>query len=113
MGRIYRWAGWFGLGATVFFTVVAFVHQLRLMWNVTYITRTDVLLQCLLLAFLILITGLVLSAVAFGISLVVQVGLTTMQTVRRRLLSCDESRKTRARRTVCCGCKTHRPKCAG
>ena len=79
VGRAYRLSGWLGLAATVFFTFVAFFHQLRLMWNVTYFTRVDILLQCLLLATLILIIGMVLSAVAFGISLGIQVGLTMME----------------------------------
>jgi hypothetical protein len=79
VGRAYRLAGWLGLAATICFAVGAFAHHLRLMWDYVYFTRVDILLQCLLLATLILITGLVLSAVAFGISLGIQVGLTMME----------------------------------
>jgi|GEM_PF-2902838 len=78
VGRAYRLAGWLGLAATAFFTVVVFFHHLGMLWNYTSLTRMDMLLQALLLGFLILITGLVLSAVAFGISLGIQVGLTMM-----------------------------------
>jgi len=80
IGRLYRLAGWLGLVATAFFTVWGFVTQWRNMsqyWgNADFWT---LLSQSALLAFLLLITGLALSAVAFGISLGVQVGLTIMR----------------------------------
>lgn len=80
VGRIYRFAGWMGLIATAFFTLWGFFTQ----WNSvsTYWYQPDlwtIVSQSLLAATAILITGLLLSAVAFGISLGIQVGLTLMK----------------------------------
>src|SRR6187549_2732687 len=85
VGRAYRWAGWLGLVLTACFTTGAFVHHSRVMWNVTYLTRADILLQSLLVACFFLITGLVLSGLAFGISLGIQIGLTMMENSQTRI----------------------------
>jgi hypothetical protein len=85
VGRAYGWVGWLGLVATACFTTGAFVHHMRVMWNVTYMTRADILLQSLLVACFFLVTGLVLSALAFAISLGIQVGLTMMENSQTRI----------------------------
>ena len=85
VGRAYRWGGWLGLVVTACFAVGAFAHHLRVMWNIPYFTRTDILLQCLALAGIFLIIGLTLSAIAFAISLGIQVGLTMMENSQTRI----------------------------
>jgi len=80
IGRLYRLAGWLGLAATAFFTVWGSVSQWQSMSR--YWVDVDLwthLSQSLLIGFFFLIAGLALSAVAFGISLGVQVGLTIMK----------------------------------
>ncbi|MCU0514801.1 MAG: hypothetical protein MUE40_19780 [Anaerolineae bacterium] len=79
VGRFYRLAGWLGLVATVFFTVWGFISQWQNMTRWSSGTTWDFFSQSLLVAFLFLIMGLALSAVAFGISLGVQVGLNMMK----------------------------------
>ena len=80
IGRLYRLAGWMGLVATIFFTGWGFVSQwqnMALYWSdVDFWTQ---LTHSMLMGFFFLVVGLALSAVAFGISLGVQVGLTIMK----------------------------------
>lgn len=80
VGRLYRLAGWLGLAVTAFFTIWGFVNQWSTM--VRYWTNADlwsILTQSAVVGFIFLIIGLALSAVAFGISLGIQVGLTMMK----------------------------------
>lgn len=83
--RAYRWAGWLGLGLTAAFSLGSAFHHFRLMWSSPYITRTDIVLQCLALAGIFLVIGLTLSAFAFAISLGIQVGLSSMETSQTRI----------------------------
>jgi uncharacterized membrane protein YphA (DoxX/SURF4 family) len=80
VGRLYRFAGWIGLGVTILFTIWGFFNQ----WS--NMTRWgddpflwELVTQSLLAAGLCAIIGLFLSAIAFGISLGIQVGLTMMK----------------------------------
>ncbi len=79
VGRLYRLAGWLGLVATVFFTIWGAVSH----WNNLVRWSTPdfgtLVTHSLLMGFFFLITGLARSAIAFGISLGIQVGLTVMR----------------------------------
>jgi hypothetical protein len=83
--RAYRWAGWLGLGLTAAFSLGSAFHHFRVLWPSPYITRTDLVLQCLALAGIFLVIGLTLSAFAFAISLGIQVGLSSMETSQTRI----------------------------
>ncbi|MCU0514800.1 MAG: hypothetical protein MUE40_19775 [Anaerolineae bacterium] len=76
VARAYRLAGWLGLGATAFWTLVMFFHQYGVFLSrPSFMTGAEALQYALLAAFIVLIIGLSLTAVAFALSLAIQVGL--------------------------------------
>lgn len=79
VGRLYRLVGWLGLAATAFFTIWGAVSHWNNMSNWSGWDTGTMLTHAMLMGFFFLITGLALSAVAFGISLGIQVGLTVMK----------------------------------
>lgn len=79
IGRFYRWMGWLGFVATAFFTIYAFNRQWQMLSRGFGTDPTRRLWDSLLVAGLVLAFGLFLCAMAFVVSLFIEVGSRMME----------------------------------
>jgi hypothetical protein len=79
IGRFYRWMGWLGLVATAFFTLYAFVTHWNMLSRGFGVDFIHKLWQSFLVGGLVLAFGLFLCAMAFVVSLFIEVGSRMME----------------------------------
>jgi hypothetical protein len=79
VGRLYRFAGWIGLPIALLFAIWVGIEHWRSLTSYTSLEWFDILVRTLLLGGFVLALGMALCAIAFGISLGIQVGLTMMK----------------------------------
>ena len=79
IGRFYRWLGWLGLAGTVFMTVYVFVAHWSMLSRGFGVDFFYKVWQSLMVGGLAMIFGLFLCAMAFVVSLFIEVGSRMME----------------------------------
>ena len=86
ISKLYRWAGWFGVGMTALVTLYSFALQWHNMTTRSYYgSDFERFISPFLLAILVLACGLMMCAVAFLVSAIIETCINITENNRARI----------------------------